>query len=140
MKNRVKGIVLSSAVLLWLVLPAAAQGGANQSAPDTPSTLGTGAKLNPLEIAQMKWYIANSSTAFPAGSQPYGLCFDGANIWAADFGSDTVGELRTRDGNLLGTFKVGNQPTESPSTERTSGFQTDPTTRSQSCVPPVARR
>jgi hypothetical protein len=69
-----------------------------------------GARLNPMKIAQLKWYLSNTSTQFPVGSQPYGLCFDGANIWSANFGDNTVGKIQANDGTVLGTFKVGNEP------------------------------
>src|SRR3954470_21225580 len=54
-----------------------------------------------------------SIETFPAGSGPWGLAFDGANIWAADFDGDTVTKLRASDGALLGTFPAGTAPTYS---------------------------
>src|ERR1017187_6728285 len=75
------------------------------SAPAAPA-----APLNPLKIAQLHWYLANLSAKFPIGNQPYGLCFDGANIWSANLNGNTVSKLRAADGAPLGTFKVGNQP------------------------------
>src|SRR5436190_9978940 len=54
---------------------------------------------------------AASIETFPAGDRPYGLAFDGANIWAADFNGDTVTKLRASDGALLGTFSAGDAPT-----------------------------
>ena len=49
---------------------------------------------NPLKIAQLKWYQANLTTSFNVGktqnSNPYGLAFDGQNIWSANFGEGTV--------------------------------------------------
>src|SRR5712671_7240804 len=38
---------------------------------------------NPLQIALLHWYNANTTTQFTAGSAPYGVAFDGANIWVA---------------------------------------------------------
>jgi DNA-binding beta-propeller fold protein YncE len=75
-----------------------------------PMVLDAGAHLDPMKIAQLKWYLSNTSTQFPVGSQPYGLCFDGANIWSANFGDNTVSKIQANDGTVLGTFKVGNQP------------------------------
>jgi DNA-binding beta-propeller fold protein YncE len=40
------------------------------------------------------------------GSFPYGLGFDGANVWVAN-GEGTVTKLRACDGKHLGTFKAG---------------------------------
>src|ERR1700686_4642507 len=65
---------------------------------------------NPLKIAQLKWYQANTTTRFAVHSQPYGVTFDGANIWTANFGDGTVAKLRANDGEVLGTFKVGGAP------------------------------
>ena len=41
------------------------------------------------------------------GSYPRGLVFDGANIWVANDGSNSVTKLRASDGQVLGTFDVG---------------------------------
>ncbi|HXM23785.1 MAG TPA: hypothetical protein VN948_21180, partial [Terriglobales bacterium] len=65
---------------------------------------------NPLKVALLKWYRANTTTGFSVGSQPYGVAFDGANIWTANFGDGTVTKLRANDGEVLGTFKVGGVP------------------------------
>ncbi|HLW89020.1 MAG TPA: hypothetical protein VKR57_11050, partial [Terriglobales bacterium] len=65
---------------------------------------------NPLKIALLHWYLADTTTSVTVGSQPYGLCFDGANIWSANFNDDTVTKVRANDGQVLGTFKVGAQP------------------------------
>ena len=45
-------------------------------------------------------------------STPEGLAFDGANIWVANAYDDTVTKLRASDGALLGTFAVGDFPTD----------------------------
>jgi len=42
-----------------------------------PPILDAGARLNPLKIALLKWYLAESSPYVRVGSQPYGVCFDG---------------------------------------------------------------
>jgi DNA-binding beta-propeller fold protein YncE len=41
---------------------------------------------------------------------PISLAFDGANIWVADFASNSVTELRALDGVILGTFAAGTNP------------------------------
>src|SRR6202035_3883971 len=101
--------ILLSAILLLPALPAQAQ----KSVPEAtqPPILDGGAAANPNKIAQLHWYVANlSSPYFDVGSQPYGLCFDGANLWAANFGGNTVTKVRANDGAVLGTFTVGSQP------------------------------
>ena len=62
---------------------------------------------NPLKIALLKWYQANTTTTFKVGNQPYGVAFDGANIWTANYGDGTVTKLRANDGEILGTFPGG---------------------------------
>lgn len=103
-------ILIASALSLFLSLPAAGQKTASEPAPANPATLDAGARLNPMKIAQLKWYIANSSNRFPVGNQPYGLCFDGANIWAANNADGTVSKVRASDGVLLGSFTVPGSP------------------------------
>ena len=60
----------------------------------------------------------------PWGAVPYGVAFDGANIWVTNVGSDTVTKLRASDGANLGTFAVGIDPRAWPSTAPTSGWRT----------------
>jgi hypothetical protein len=52
-----------------------------------------GGKKSPMEIALLKWYGVNRVTTFAVGTQPFGLAFDGANIWVANAGDDTVSKL-----------------------------------------------
>lgn len=37
---------------------------------------------------------------------PIGIAFDGANMWVANSGDNSVSKLRARDGKLLGTFSA----------------------------------
>ena len=55
------------------------------------------------------------------GSEPYGIAFDGANIWVANYGSNNVTKLRASDGAVLGTFAVGTNPLGWPLTAPISG-------------------
>src|SRR5208283_424430 len=43
-----------------------------------------------------------------AGATLYGIAFDGANIWVANSGSNTVTKIRASDGSLVGTYAVSN--------------------------------
>src|SRR6476646_5388815 len=46
--------------------------------------------------------------SFTVGSGPWGLAFDGANIWVTSYTSPyLVTELRASDGMPLGTFEAG---------------------------------
>ena len=66
---------------------------------------------NPLQIALLRWYEASQNGAsFAVGSAPFGVAFDGANIWVANFGSGNVTKLRASDGANLGAFGVGSAP------------------------------
>ena len=49
------------------------------------------------------------SALSPWGEDPYGVAFDGANIWVANENSNTVTKLRASDGALLDTFPVGHK-------------------------------
>src|ERR1700680_3924501 len=65
---------------------------------------------NPLQVAILRWYGANLTTQLPVGTTPWGVAFDGANVWVVNNGSNTVSELRASDGSTLGTFPVGTSP------------------------------
>jgi DNA-binding beta-propeller fold protein YncE len=74
-----------------------------------PAGNGAPPLLNPLKVALLKWYNANVvPTEFPAGPNPVGVAFDGANIWIANYGASTVTKLRASDGQPLGSFHSGN--------------------------------
>ncbi len=88
-----------------------AEEGASNSGQATTKNWAAG---NPLKIALLKWYQANTTTSFAVGkkknSHPYGVAFDGQSIWTANSGEGTVSKLRASDGATLGTFAVGGQP------------------------------
>ena len=66
---------------------------------------------NPLQIALLRWYEASQNGAsFAVGSAPFGVAFDGANIWVANSGGNNVTKLPASDGANLGTFAVGDSP------------------------------
>ena len=47
-----------------------------------------------------------------SAAAPRGIAFDGANIWTANSGANTVTKRRATDGALVGTYTVGNFPTD----------------------------
>jgi hypothetical protein len=61
--RRYRGIAIRVFLLGTLALPVLAQ------------------TTNPNQIALLRWYGANTTTSFNAGSGPYRMAFDGANIW-----------------------------------------------------------
>jgi hypothetical protein len=75
-------------------------------------TTGTSAQaVNPQQVALLRWYGVNQTgNQFSVGSQPWGIAFDGASIWVANFGSNSVTKLRASDGANLGNFAVGTNP------------------------------
>jgi outer membrane lipoprotein-sorting protein len=82
--------------------PAGLQGAAGAAGP-------AGLAINPLRVALLKW-APYSGVTFPVESGPFGVAFDGANIWVANSGSNSVTKLRASDGANLGTFSVGDGP------------------------------
>src|SRR5271166_244832 len=68
-----------------------------------------GVAINPSQVALLKW-APYSDVTFPVESGPFGVAFDGANIWVANSGSNSVTKLRASDGANLGNFSVGNGP------------------------------
>jgi DNA-binding beta-propeller fold protein YncE len=49
---------------------------------------------------------------FAVGTTPYGVTFDGANIWVVSFANNTITKLASDNGAVLGTFAVGTGPEE----------------------------
>src|SRR5579863_394976 len=64
---------------------------------------------NPLQVALMQWNKQDQPPTF-AGSNPWGVAFDGANIWVTNASSNNVMKFRASDDTLLGTFAVGHEP------------------------------
>ena len=79
--------------------------------------------LNPLRVAMLRWYEANTTARFSAGINPLDVAFDGANMWVVNNGSNTVTKLRANDGANLGDFAVALAHGEWRSMELTSGYR-----------------
>ena len=86
--------------------PAGPPGATGPAGPAGPP----GAGLNSLKVALLQWGEAIQGGDFPVGSSPFGVAFDGAHIWVANFGSNNVSKVRASDGTILGMFPVGNSP------------------------------
>ena len=64
--------------------------------------------LNLKQVALLKWGVSSADNTFSVGSEPYAICFDGANIWVANEGSSgTVTKLNASTGATLGTYSIG---------------------------------
>src|SRR6266571_5308124 len=91
--------------------PAGAAGPTGSTGPAGPMGP-AGASLNPLQIALLRWFDANTSgISYAVGTNPGGVAFDGANIWVANGGSNDVTKLAASTGAVLGTFAVATSPT-----------------------------
>ena len=67
---------------------------AQELAPGSTPLIGVVSSTNnPLQIAILHWYNANQTTQFPVGGFPYGVAFDGANIWVANQTDGTLSKL-----------------------------------------------
>lgn len=64
------------------------------------------------QIGMLRWYEINRTGAeFSTGQlYPFGVAFDGENIWIANTNSDRLSKLRASDGVLLDTILVGDAP------------------------------
>jgi DNA-binding beta-propeller fold protein YncE len=107
-----KAKLVTAALFLTGVLAIVPYAAHSQDQSGFPPTTGAFAGVvvssqNPLQIALLHWYQANLVTQFPAGTGPYGVVFDGANIWVANNGSNKVTKIRPSDGATLGSFATG---------------------------------
>jgi YVTN family beta-propeller protein len=59
------------------------------------------------QVALLKWWGASSAdNTVNVGAAPLGMCFDGANVWVANWGNGTLTKLSVNGANL-GTYGVG---------------------------------
>jgi hypothetical protein len=98
MKIRVVIGVCVVLAAMAILLPAGPQKKVQARSQDAAAGSGAPSLSNPLKVALLKWYNANTvPTEFPVGNQPYGMAFDSANIWVAAF-DGTVTKVRANDG------------------------------------------
>ena len=45
------------------------------------------------QMALLKWWVGQTENTLSVGSHPIGICFDGASIWVANYGDNTVTKL-----------------------------------------------
>src|ERR1017187_10623312 len=86
--------VFTSLAVCWLAFGAASVLAQIGGKPDSSGT----SAVNPMKVALLHWYLANTTTNVTVGSQPYGICFDGANIWTANYGGGSVPKMRGAPG------------------------------------------
>src|SRR5262252_8800935 len=102
-----KSLVMAACLMILLVVVPVKAHSQEQGDTTTGATQGVdlgvvSSNLNPLQIALLHWYGANQTTNFTVGSAPFGVAFDGANVWIANFNSNNVTQLRANDGAILG--------------------------------------
>ena len=85
-----------------------AQGGNQESEAKKDNQKSVDSRFEALE----RWYESthHSSSTFMVGFYPYGVAFDGANIWVTNSGSVSVTKLRASDRTVLCTYNVGLNP------------------------------
>ena len=64
----------------------------------------------PSQLAPVPVPCNETEATFNVGNGPYGVAFDGANIWVTTSYSDIVTKLRVSDGVVQGSFPVGATP------------------------------
>jgi hypothetical protein len=111
MNRLVIGTTMTLAVLTWAGFIA----GQAQDPPIRPSPPNAEASATPATNAKTSTQSLDQTwlkNAVAVGKQPYGVAFDGENIWTANFADypGTVTKVRARDGKVLGTFEVGRKP------------------------------
>ena len=65
-----------------------------------------GLAINRLQVGLLKW-APYSGLSFQVEGRPFGVAFDGANLWVTNAGANFVTKLRASDGANLGNFDVG---------------------------------
>ena len=61
----------------------------------------------PITINNNQSLTASAIETYSVGTNPLTICFDGANVWVANYGSNGVTKLRASDGANLGTYPAG---------------------------------
>lgn len=63
-----------------------------------------------LFLISSAWAQSVTTTSYPVGSAPFGIAFDGANIWVTNTESSTVTKLVASTGATVGTYPVATNP------------------------------
>lgn len=71
--------------------------------PQGPAGPSGGVSAGVMNAALLRWY----SQTYPVTSNPYGVAFDGTNIWVANLYTGTVTKVLASSGAVVGTYPVG---------------------------------
>jgi|ERR1700691_4181778 len=66
---------------------------------------------NPIQIALLRWYPANTVAQLSPCTEPEGMAFDGSHIWVACSGANELQEFNASDGALVRTVTGLDGPT-----------------------------
>ena len=86
--------------------PAGATGATGPAGPQGPQAPAGGVSLAAMRAALLQWY----PQTFSVGQGPFGVAFDGANIWVANNEANSITELQASTGVVVGTYAVGEEP------------------------------
>ena len=92
--------------------PAGAAGatGAAGAAGATGAT-GSVNRISDEKIAQLQWYgDPGAAATYATGTNPYGVAFDGTNIWITNINSNTVSKMNPADGTKVDYTTTGTNP------------------------------
>jgi len=98
----------STAAVLNFTIPQGAQGpvgATGATGPQGPA----GNSFNLAAVAQLRWGYSGMN-AYTLGTSPYGVAFDGTNIWVTNQGSNNVTKVAASTGATVGTYAVGRNP------------------------------
>lgn len=84
--------------------PAGAAGAQGPVGPQGPS----GSGVNLQKIAMLRWYTL---PPISVGSDPYGIAFDGVNMWVANQSGNSLTKINATTGAVIATISVGSGPT-----------------------------
>lgn len=86
----------------------------------TPSantlTISSTPRFNPKQIAMLRWYETNRTAEYSGFGGPFGMVYDGQDVWVSNQGANntqqgtTVDRIRPSDGKVLETVIVGTGP------------------------------
>jgi hypothetical protein len=71
--------------------------------PPGPPGSGGGSGLNPLLLAQKRWWQGKSDGSVNVGSGPTDIAFDGLNLWVALRDQNALAKIRANDATILST-------------------------------------
>jgi hypothetical protein len=88
--------------------PQGPMGATGPQGPQGPAGPAGGISAGAMNAALLRWY----TQTYSVGSEPFGVAFDGSNIWVANGGSNSVTKILASTGAVVGNYPVGAGPIE----------------------------